>query len=386
MSIDCEIRPRAARGLPTLPLHGPTSRRRRLAYLVLTNLFVLSACLLLSEIAFRLLWNPKYWVHTGRLLIGSGQTEAGKKWWPDTTYRVDSSEFHLLFSTNAQGYRARPQPSLATRPYRVAFVGDSFTEAMQVPYESTFCARIENLLNENDPARPFVCENNGVSATDLLEYWHRITHDVLKGRPPDAVVLCIYPGNDFQGLLPDQAFDDDDRPRRDYFKNPTWGKHVIAWINLHSKVGSFLQRAIFSIGGGRSTKPNQGPKNWWTDPEVATLAHDNVYVRRCRSLFCAIDQECRQTGTKLCILVVGPVSIYTAMDGQSPLARILTSWGLDIPVIDVAIQAIARPDHPSLTFPIDGHPTESGHAYIARQAAPALQAFLKQTALTEARR
>jgi hypothetical protein len=386
MSVDCEIRPRAARGLPTLRRNGAASRRRRLACLALTNLLLFSACGLLAEIGFRLFWSPKYWVHTGRLWIGSGQTEAGKKWWPDTTYAVDSSEFHVLFRTNEEGYRARPTPSLAACPFRVAFVGDSFTEGMQVPYESTFCARIEDLLNQKNPARPLVCENNGVSATDLFEYWHRITHDVLNGSPPDALVLCIYPGNDFQGLMPDQAFDQHDCPRRDYFKKASLKQHVIAWINLHSKVGSFLQRAIFSIGGIRTTKPRQGPKNWWSKPEVAALAHDDIVVRRCRSLFRAIDQECRRIGTKLCVLVVGPVGNYAAEDGQSPLTRILTNWGLEIPVIDLAIQAIARPDHSTLTFPIDGHLTESGHAFIARQAAPGLEAFLKQTALTGAQR
>jgi hypothetical protein len=51
--------------------------------------------------------------------------------------------------------------------------------------------------------------------------------------------------------------------------------------------------------------------------------------------------------------------------------------GLNVPVIDVAIQALVRPDHPSLTFPIDGHLNESGHAYVAQQAAPDLGVFLK---------
>ena len=81
--------------------------------------------------------------------VGSGQTEAGKKWWPDTTYLVDSSEFRVEFRTNATGYRARPAPDPAPHPYRIAFVGDSFTEGMQVAYESTFCARLERCSNQN---------------------------------------------------------------------------------------------------------------------------------------------------------------------------------------------------------------------------------------------
>ena len=64
-----------------------------------------------------------------------------------------------------------------------------------------------------------VCENYGVAATDLFEYWHRITHDVLRPAPPDALVLCIFPGNDFTGELPDNGFDADGRPRASITRN-----------------------------------------------------------------------------------------------------------------------------------------------------------------------
>jgi hypothetical protein len=385
MGVECKSLTRTSRDLPA-PFHRmPASRWRRLACLIGINLLVFSTCLVVAEIAFRLFLGPRYWIHTDRLVIGSGHTEAGKKWWPDTSYHVDSSEFHVIFCTNAQGYRARPEPAPLGRPFRVAFVGDSFTEGMQVAYESTFCARLEERLNQSDNSRTFVCENDGVSATDLLEYWHRITHDILAANPPDAVVLCIYPGNDFQGVMPSRAFDDDDRPYRDYFTKPTWGLHLIAWINLHSKFGSYLQRAIFSIGNGRSMVSSQAQKNWWNDPEVAAQAHDEPAVRRSRALLRAIDAECRRVGTKLCVLVVGPVATYAGKDQHSPLERILASWGIDVPVIDVAIQAVSQPDYQSMTFPIDGHLNESGHAYIARQAAPRLEAILKENVLTEAR-
>jgi hypothetical protein len=349
------------------------------AYLAVIYLVAFSACFLITEVAFRLLWNPRYWIHTGRLIVGSGQTKAGKKWWPETTYLVDSSEFRLEFQTNALGYRARPATLPVSHPYRVAFVGDSFTEGMQVSYDSTFCARLERLLNKYESGRPVICENYGVSATDLLDYWHRIAHDVLAGEPPDALVLCVYPGNDFQGHFPDNAFDIDGRARRDHFEKPGWAQHLIAWVNLHSKFGCYLQRAILSIGSSPALRPRQGPKNWWVDPEVAARSSDAPAVRRSRSLFLAIDEECKRQGTKLCILVVGPVANYVAKNGESPLARILANWRLEIPVIDVAIKARARPDHRALLFPLDGHLNDAGHAYIAAEAAPSLQSILSLT-------
>jgi hypothetical protein len=366
------------------PAGAKLSRRKRVAFFVVGYLLLFGAVFLVAEVAFRLFWSPRYWIHTNRLLVGSGQTEVGKKWWPSTTYAVDGSEFRTEFRTDASGYRARPEPFTADHPDRIAFVGDSFTEAMQVPYDAAFCARLERLLNQDAAGRPRVCVNYGISATDLFDYWHRIVHDVLRQDPPDALVLCLYPGNDFQPTPPEDGFDADGRPLRDYFRNPGWGKHLVAWINLHSKFGFFLQRSLLSWDAA-SHRPDPRLKNWWTDPRIMANVEDAPAVKRYRSLFRAIDEECRLRGTKLVILVVGPVANYTAKDGKSPLAQILAKWGIDVPVIDVAIRARARRDWVSLIFPFDGHLNDGGHAYLAQEAIAPLRAALDGQGLTTQR-
>jgi hypothetical protein len=366
------------------PARARLSRRKRVAFLLVANLMLFPAYYLVAEVAFRLFWSPRYWIHTDRLMVGSGQSEVGKKWWPNTTYRVDGSEFRTEFRTNALGYRARPKPILANHPNRIAFVGDSFTEAMQVPYEASFCARLERLLNQDARARTKVCINYGVSATDLFDYWHRIVHDVLTDDPPDALVLCIYPGNDFQLTPPADGFQADGRPLRQYFRNPGLVQHLIAWVNLHSKFGFFLQRSLLSWNAA-AARPDPRLKNWWSDSQIAARLEDEPAVRRYRSLFRAIDEECRRRGTKLCILVVGPVANYAAKDGQSPLARILARWQIDVPVIDIAIRARARRDWASLVFPFDGHLNETGHDYLTSEAIGPLRESLDGQGLTTQR-
>ena len=382
MSVGHETVRRAVRTRRLRVVRRDLPWRKRLVYIATVYLVVLSFCFLVAELGFRLFWSPKYWIHTSRFLVGSGQTEAGKKWWPDTRYLVESSEFRTEFCTNAKGYRTRPGPAPQANAYRIAFVGDSFTEAMQVNYESTFCARLEKMLAPADASRPIVCENVGVSATDLLEYWHRIHHDVLALDPPDMILLCIYPGNDFQGPLPDDGFDAAGKPLPSYYHRPGWAQHLIAWVNMHSKFGSYAQRALLGIGKRPIPYTTYAPKNWWADPVTAARAADVPAVRRSRAILSAIDEECRSNGTKLCVLVVGPVDTYAARNGESPLAGIFSAWGLEIPLIDVAIKAIALPDHRALTFPIDGHLTEAGHEYIAREAAPAVAALLEPDART----
>jgi hypothetical protein len=70
-------RPTVRTGSPA-PVGSGVSRRKRAAFLILVNLLVFSVCFVVAEVAFRLFWNPRYWIHTDRLLVGSGQTEVGK--------------------------------------------------------------------------------------------------------------------------------------------------------------------------------------------------------------------------------------------------------------------------------------------------------------------
>src|SRR5262249_54752795 len=117
---------------------GSSSRRpgvgRLIRLILLVNLAALGLLGVVGEVAFRLLHRPVYPIACDRWGVGSGQTEAGKRWWPETTYRVEGREFRTQFRTDARGYRARPEPPRTALPYRVAFVGDSFTEAIQVDH------------------------------------------------------------------------------------------------------------------------------------------------------------------------------------------------------------------------------------------------------------
>ncbi len=259
--------------LPEPAPRRPLTVGRRFRRLLVVNLVVFGLVGVLGEIGFRLLWHPTYWIHCENWRFGSGHTAAGKKWWPDATYRVQSREFHTTFRTNTLGYRARPTPTRTPAPYRIAFVGDSFTEAMQVAYDESFVARLERALNGPSAGREVVCENYSISATGLFDYYHRIIHDVFRPGPaPDALVLCLYPGNDFLMEFPDDGFLPDGRPRRDYFDRPSWGWHAVTWVNLKSKFGHFAIRSIL-VAALRSAPPQeQGPRLWWCDPAVAASA------------------------------------------------------------------------------------------------------------------
>jgi hypothetical protein len=366
------------------PTANPTAVRpplplgKRIRRLLLVNVVSLTALGLLGEVALQLLWRPKYWITAEGWGVGAGQSAAGKKWWPNATYRIEGREFRTRFRTNALGYRARPEPPRTADPYRVAFVGDSFTEAMQVEYEDSFVARLETALAGAFGDREVVCENLGVAATGLFDYWHRIVHDVLRpGDAPDALVLCLYPGNDFVPDFPDEGFDADGRPRREYFRpvGPTW--HALTWLNLKSKLAHFAIHAV-AVAHARHLPEGEAPPRWFADPKLAASAPGAMEIRRARAILRAIEDECDRHGTRLVVLVVGPVPTYVPGEAGSPLGAILADWGVRAPVIDAAAWAVTAPGWPGLLYPRDGHLNPDGHTFIAGVAAGPLRRALAE--------
>ena len=88
---------------------------KKLAVLATINLFVLAITALVGEVGFLLFWQPNYRIRCERWWVGSGMTAAGRKYWPDSTYIIESREFNNRFRTNSKGYRLRPEPARARR-------------------------------------------------------------------------------------------------------------------------------------------------------------------------------------------------------------------------------------------------------------------------------
>ena len=217
-----------------------------------------------------------------------------------------------------------------------------------------------------------MCENFGVSATDLFDYWHRIVTTCWRATRPMRSSCAFIPGNDFQGALPDEAFDAQDRPLRRLL--PEAGVDPAPDRLGQSPFQIRLLRPASTLElPGRAELPASKPRpeELVDRPGLAARAADAPAVRRSRALLEAIDagmpaarnealRPGRRAGREL-----------RRGERREPARGIMAGWGLDIPVIDVAIKAPAFPNRQALTFPIDGHLTEAGHAYLAGEAAPA---------------
>ena len=74
--------------------------------------------------------------------------------------------------------------------FRIAFLGDSFVEALQVERERSFVARVEAMLNERGYRPRVEAMNFGVSAYNLGQMHLRLK-DLAVRFQPDLVVVCL---------------------------------------------------------------------------------------------------------------------------------------------------------------------------------------------------
>jgi hypothetical protein len=163
--------------------------RKALASIAVASVGIVAA-LIVAEIALRLAglaeprlyeWNPaRGWA----LVPGANRTE--------------SREGNAVVKINRDGFRG-PDRSLAhpSNTYRVAVLGDSFTEAQQVDYADTFCAVLEREL----AACP-ILKGRAIEVLDFGIDSYGTAQELLTLREqaqrfsPDAVVLAFFPGND----------------------------------------------------------------------------------------------------------------------------------------------------------------------------------------------
>jgi hypothetical protein len=129
-------------------------------------------------------------IHGSGLLPGWALNPGTSGWY--------TNEGRALFTVNGQGLHGPERPK--TKPLntiRIAVLGDSFTEARQVPMSQNFCSVIERELAQcpGVDGKHIEVLNFGVAGygtTQELITLHRYVWDY----SPDVVVLAFYTGND----------------------------------------------------------------------------------------------------------------------------------------------------------------------------------------------
>ncbi|MBY0358823.1 MAG: hypothetical protein K2W82_12535 [Candidatus Obscuribacterales bacterium] len=157
---------------------------------------------------------------------------------------------------NAEGLREN-EALLAKPPgtYRIALLGDSLTESLQVPLEASFGRLLQNKLSEQNN-RPVQILNFGTSGYSTAQEYLQLRQQVLKYKP-DLVLVCYNSRDIFENWSPgDQVLTNvrpfalhlpgshlvvDSAPVRLWMRSPRAKiLQSCEWFREHSRLWGFL--------------------------------------------------------------------------------------------------------------------------------------------------
>jgi hypothetical protein len=214
--------------------------------------------LLLSEVLLRLL-GVSYPVFTRTDPVRGASHIPGAKGW-------QSREGHAWVEINSAGLRG---PEVAVRQpagtFRVALLGDSFIEAVQVPFENTLGEVLERRLSELR-GRPVEVLNFGVGGYGTSQQLLTLQHEVWK-YSPDLVLLAVTTGNDVSdnyrslkrvGYVPYHVFrdgklvlDDSFLKSGEYLSRNTWTSRMLQRLVQQSRLAQLVNDARYAWRLGR---------------------------------------------------------------------------------------------------------------------------------------
>jgi lysophospholipase L1-like esterase len=108
---------------------------------------------------------------------------------PLTTYVDRKKEFSFSYPVNGIGLCERDLNASDTQYYRIACMGDSYTQGIGAPQDSSWPRQLENILNRYT-AKPVQTINCGIGGSDLV-HQYMLFKDRVVAYKPKAVVLCV---------------------------------------------------------------------------------------------------------------------------------------------------------------------------------------------------
>lgn len=199
--------------------------------------FTITLCLL--EITSRVFYD-KPWVqgYTFDEITGTSLRPGTNGWW--TREGRGFVEINSRGMRDNREYKHSPKDTV----YRIAIVGDSYVEALQVNINETFWRRMEVILNSqcnNLKYKEFEVLPFGVSGHGPAQHLLNIKHKISRVNP-DLVLVLFTPGNDFRNSV--ESLQND--PKRPYLVETSEYKKLYSW-DLSFREESFKLSTLGSI-------------------------------------------------------------------------------------------------------------------------------------------
>lgn len=261
----------------------------------------LALALVLAELSLRVVGFNHPVLARADSLTGFAHIPGAKGWY--------AAEGRGYVHINSAGWRDKERPfQKPTGVTRIAILGDSYTEAMQVAEDSAFPSLLEHNLNRSRPGR-FEVLNFGVSgfgtAQELLVFRHRAL-----AYAPDVVILAVTTGNDvadntralrqldyvpyFQLIDGRLVLDTSFRTSRGFQSRSSWRAHTWEFLVRHVRLAQLVRVAKIAARKA-TTRPAQleaglSPDVYRTPPPDSTWADAWDVTERLVTL---IHDECR---------------------------------------------------------------------------------------------
>lgn len=326
---------------------------------------------------------------------------------------------HEGYSTtrvNSAGMMDREFPiEKSAKTLRIAVVGDSYVEALQVPREKNFCRLIEQSFSRDaaEAGKKIEVLNFGISAYNVAQIYMRLKNLALKYRP-DIVILAesvdstryLSPeGGGFFRARPTFTLNAKNELVSDYSRQNAWlasaeGVRVssTAWLREHSHIWGVVAKAAEQINmfmdkleqgdakfGAEVTEKQttfesaKGPaciNGVFIDPEAVcspelpsvVLPHKMAALRKWwpvhAELLKQMKQECDSAGAQMVILRLPQVNEYDNVAETKLLSDFAARQNINF--ID-STKTFADFDDRKVPLFYDPHLSANGHQLLAKQ-------------------
>lgn len=217
---------------------APLPRKRSWLRRVAANLALLvgsvALTLAVGEIAVRLL-RPQQLQRLGKIYQPADSLGYERR--PNLRTRVNTGERTVDLYADRDGYRVGAKGRVEADT-RLLVLGDSFMEALQVPYEQSFAGLLEERL-PGRAGRPVAARNAGVSGYSPVNYlWS--ARRALRRERFAAAVVAVFVGNDVQEWV--------DQPVAPREPEPTPGMRWPSEWSRREIVAALVQPAFDAMG------------------------------------------------------------------------------------------------------------------------------------------
>jgi hypothetical protein len=283
---------------------------------------------------------------------------------PLTRVTGRSDDFAFDYQHNSAGFRdGEHAPEKPPGVFRIVALGDSFTYGVGAPFDDTYLARVERLLNE----RPGRTRQVEVIKLGLPRYFPEAERLVLEhdGLPyhPDLIMVAFLPNDivdTYEGL-------EVIRVRQDGFLSSQGLEHlgaVAVWLSRHSRVIRSLLVHVAAFVRER-THPVHG-QDIYRDGGF----HEPDW-RKVESEFERMQELARQNGADFVIVSIPQHGPWPA-ERDYPDQR-LARWSAGHGVVFIpTLPALRAASTQQLYWPKDGHCTPAGYGVIAQTIAAEL--------------